>query len=113
MLTPLGAWLACIGRVREETGGCGDKSSRGFGSHLVTSACFEGVNLEVHTGQIMFIVGSSGAGKSVLVKHLVGLLRPDRGEIFLDGREISALSEADFYEVRKALRHGLPELDSI
>jgi len=60
-----------------------------------------GVDLTVKTGEIMFIVGSSGAGKSVLVKHLVGLLRPDEGRIYLDERDITDLSEREFYEVRK------------
>lgn len=59
-----------------------------------------GVDLTVSTGQIMFIVGSSGAGKSVLVKHLVGLLRPDEGHIYLDGRDVTHLTEREFYAVR-------------
>jgi len=60
-----------------------------------------GVDLAVQTGQILFIIGSSGAGKSVLVKHLVGLLRADKGQIFLDGRDVTNLREHEFYEVRK------------
>lgn len=60
-----------------------------------------GVNLTVRSGEIMFIIGSSGAGKSVLVKHLVGLLRPDSGRVFLDGQDITDLSEAEFYPIRK------------
>ena len=60
-----------------------------------------GVNLTVHKGEIMFIIGSSGAGKSVLVKHLVGLLRPDKGRVVLDGQDITDLTEAEFYPVRK------------
>lgn len=60
-----------------------------------------GVNLEVHSGECFFVIGASGVGKSVLIKHLVGLLRPDGGDIYLDGEEISRLSEQDFYRVRK------------
>ncbi|TNF27085.1 MAG: ATP-binding cassette domain-containing protein [Deltaproteobacteria bacterium] len=60
-----------------------------------------GVSLTVEQGQVLYLVGSSGAGKSVLVKHLVGLLRPDSGRIVLDGRDITWLSEAEFYPVRK------------
>ncbi len=60
-----------------------------------------GVDLTVHTGQIMFIVGSSGAGKSVLVKHLVGLIKPDDGRVILDGQDVTDYSERQFYEVRK------------
>ncbi|MFW5876760.1 MAG: ABC transporter ATP-binding protein [Myxococcota bacterium] len=61
----------------------------------------EGVDLEIADGECFFLVGSSGVGKSVLIKHLVGLLRPDAGHIFLDGEEISALTETDFYPIRK------------
>jgi phospholipid/cholesterol/gamma-HCH transport system ATP-binding protein len=60
-----------------------------------------GVDIEVRDGECFFIIGASGVGKSVLIKHLVGLLRPDTGDIFLDNEEISRLSETDFYRVRK------------
>src|SRR5690606_29560096 len=61
----------------------------------------KGVDLEVREGECFFIIGASGVGKSVLIKHLVGLLRPDSGDIYLGDREISRLSEREFYEVRK------------
>lgn len=60
-----------------------------------------GVNLTVGTGQIMFIIGQSGAGKSVLVKHLVGLLKPDAGRVLLDGVDVTDYSEEQFYPIRK------------
>ena len=50
---------------------------------------------------MFFIIGASGVGKSVLIKHLVGLLYPDRGEIWLDGSEVSRLDEKGMYPVRK------------
>ncbi len=59
-----------------------------------------GVDVEVRDGECFFVIGSSGVGKSVLIKHLVGLLRPDEGDIFLDGEEVSRLSEKEFYRVR-------------
>ncbi|MDH5493746.1 MAG: ATP-binding cassette domain-containing protein, partial [Myxococcales bacterium] len=59
-----------------------------------------GVDLEVGDGECFFIIGASGVGKSVLIKHLIGLLRPDSGEIFLDGEEVSRLSEKALYPVR-------------
>ncbi len=59
-----------------------------------------GVDLEVQDGECFFVIGASGVGKSVLIKHLVGLLRPDAGDIFLDGNEVSRLSEKAFYPVR-------------
>src|SRR3954464_8129393 len=60
-----------------------------------------GVDIEVRNGECFLVIGSSGVGKSVLIKHLVGLLRPDAGDIFLDGAEGSRLSETAFYPVRK------------
>ena len=60
-----------------------------------------GVSLTVDKGQIMFIIGASGAGKSVLVKHLVGLIRPDKGRILLEGQDVTALTEEEYYPVRK------------
>jgi phospholipid/cholesterol/gamma-HCH transport system ATP-binding protein len=60
-----------------------------------------GVDLEVRDGECFFVIGASGVGKSVLIKHLIGLLRPDAGDIYLDGREVSRLDERALYEVRK------------
>jgi phospholipid/cholesterol/gamma-HCH transport system ATP-binding protein len=60
-----------------------------------------GVDLVVEPGQILFIIGQSGAGKSVLVKHLIGLIRPDMGRVFLDGRDITDLSEREYHPIRK------------
>lgn len=60
-----------------------------------------GVDIQVHDGECFFVIGASGVGKSVLIKHLVGLLRPDSGDIYLGGEEVSRLSEQDFYRVRK------------
>lgn len=65
------------------------------------NAILKGVSFDVPEGQVFFIIGSSGVGKSVVIKHLIGLLRPDEGEIWLDGEEISRLSERDLYPVRK------------
>lgn len=59
------------------------------------------VSFDVRDGEVFFIIGASGVGKSVLIKHLVGLLSPDSGEIWLDGQEISKLDEAGMMPVRK------------
>jgi phospholipid/cholesterol/gamma-HCH transport system ATP-binding protein len=59
-----------------------------------------GVDIEVRDGECFFVIGTSGVGKSVLIKHLVGLLRPDDGDILLDGEEVSRLTEKEFYRVR-------------
>lgn len=59
------------------------------------------VSFDVQVGEVLFIIGASGVGKSVLIKQLVGLLAPDRGEIWLDGEEVSQLTEQQMYAVRK------------
>jgi phospholipid/cholesterol/gamma-HCH transport system ATP-binding protein len=60
----------------------------------------KGVSFDVHDGEVFFIIGGSGVGKSVLIKHLIGLLYPDDGEIFLDGEEVSRFDEQQMYKVR-------------
>ena len=70
---------------------------KSFGRQIVLN----GINLEVQRGKITVIIGRSGSGKSVLMKHLIGLIRPDRGEILVDGTDISRLGEARLNEVRK------------
>ena len=61
----------------------------------------DGVSFSVQDGEVFFIIGASGVGKSVLIKHLVGLLYPDAGEIWLDGEEISQKDEKGMYPVRQ------------
>jgi phospholipid/cholesterol/gamma-HCH transport system ATP-binding protein len=59
-----------------------------------------GVTLSIKTGETMVIIGRSGCGKSVLLKHVVGLLKADEGEVQIDGQVISAMSQADLYNIR-------------
>ena len=59
------------------------------------------MNLTVEQGETMVILGGSGSGKSVLLKHINGLISPESGEVFVDGLEISSLEENDLREVRK------------
>ncbi len=61
----------------------------------------KGVDLEVQRGEVLFIIGTSGVGKSVTIKHIIGLLKPDEGEILLDGKPIHNLKEKDYYPIRK------------
>src|SRR5438128_5226370 len=60
-----------------------------------------GVDLEVKTGETLVIIGRSGGGKSVLLKHLVGLMTPDAGEIWIQGQNIIGLNERQLGEIRK------------
>lgn len=61
----------------------------------------QGVDLTVERGETMVILGGSGSGKTVLLKHINGLVGPESGEVFLDGLEISRMEEDDLTEVRK------------
>lgn len=61
----------------------------------------EGVDLTVDDGECFFVIGASGVGKSVLIKHLIGLLRPDAGDIYLGDEEVSRLDEEALFPVRK------------
>lgn len=58
------------------------------------------VTLDFTRGQITVVVGPSGTGKTVLLKHIIGLLRPDHGEVWFDGQQINQLSEAQLVNVR-------------
>ncbi len=68
-----------------------------FGDRTVLN----GINFKVNEGEILFILGISGTGKSVLLKNIVGLLRPDEGSIWINGKEVSSLTEEQYFEVRK------------
>ncbi|MBU4479144.1 MAG: ABC transporter ATP-binding protein [Candidatus Omnitrophica bacterium] len=59
-----------------------------------------GVDLEINEGETLVIIGRSGCGKSVLLKHMIGILRPDSGEVFIDGQNISRLKGNDFVRLR-------------
>jgi len=60
----------------------------------------EGFSLDVAEGETMVIVGYSGSGKSVAIKHIVGLLEPDSGTVWVDGKEVPRLSRPELYELR-------------
>jgi phospholipid/cholesterol/gamma-HCH transport system ATP-binding protein len=61
----------------------------------------DGVSFDVNPGEVFFVIGASGVGKSVMIKQLIGLLSPDTGEIWLDGEEVSRFDEQQMYAVRK------------
>lgn len=71
--------------------------SKSFGEKAV----LQGVDLTIKRGETMVILGGSGTGKSVLLKHMNGLLSPESGKVFLDGVEISRMEEDELTEVRK------------
>ncbi len=66
-----------------------------------TQKVLAGVNLSIEAGKITVIMGPSGTGKSVMLKHLIGLLRPDQGEILLEGENIVGLPNKEMNIVRR------------
>jgi phospholipid/cholesterol/gamma-HCH transport system ATP-binding protein len=60
-----------------------------------------GVSLSVREGEIMTLVGGSGQGKTVLLKEIIGLMRPDSGEILVHGREVTSLNEFELQDIRR------------
>jgi phospholipid/cholesterol/gamma-HCH transport system ATP-binding protein len=69
---------------------------KSFGSNHVLN----GFSLEVREGETMVIIGYSGTGKSVAIKHIVGLLEPDKGTVFVDGLEVPKLKRHELYALR-------------
>lgn len=63
----------------------------------------DGVNLDIENGKITTIVGRSGCGKSVLLKHIVALLRPDQGQVFIGNDDLSEINAHELYKVRKKI----------
>src|SRR5208282_2161936 len=61
----------------------------------------QGVTFSVQKGEALVIIGASGGGKSILLKHLIGLLTPDEGEVSIEGRNIARLDERQLLQVRR------------
>jgi phospholipid/cholesterol/gamma-HCH transport system ATP-binding protein len=70
---------------------------KSFGENPV----LRGVNLNINKGETLVIIGRSGEGKSVLIKHIVGLLQPDSGRVKVEGEIVSELNEIQLYNLRK------------
>ncbi len=62
-----------------------------------------GVNLEIENGKITTIVGRSGCGKSVLLKHIVALLKPDYGKILIENEDLNEMNAQELYKIRKKI----------
>src|SRR5215468_1540426 len=74
---------------------------RGLAKRIGPQEILRGIDLEVRTGETLAIIGRSGGGKSVLLKHLVGLMEPSSGEIWIQGQNIIGLTERQLGEIRK------------
>ena len=70
---------------------------KNFGGNEV----LKGVNLKIYKGETVVVLGRSGCGKSVLLRHMIGLMKPDSGKILVDGVDVTKLNDEDLYEMRK------------
>ncbi|MBI3614903.1 MAG: ABC transporter ATP-binding protein [Candidatus Omnitrophica bacterium] len=75
--------------------------SKGFNGHKV----LDGVSLTIRDGETMVIIGRSGGGKTVLLRHIIGLLQPDEGQVIVDGQEISRMEPGELARIR--LKFGM------
>jgi len=67
----------------------------------------DGIDLQIEDSKITVIIGESGGGKSVLLKHIIGLLKPDSGQIYIDGIETTGMKEKNFMDVKNFYRKTL------
>src|SRR5262249_40862941 len=74
---------------------------RGLRKRLGLKQVLDGVDLDIPTGCTLVVLGRSGTGKSVLLKHVIGLMQPDQGTIEVDGENVTGLPEPELNEVRK------------
>jgi len=72
---------------------------KSFGKHQVLN----GVDLQVQEGESLVVIGGSGSGKSVLIKHIIRLLKPDKGNVLVGGVDITNLAERKLLEIRKKI----------
>ena len=70
---------------------------KSFGKHRVLT----GLNLSIEDGKTTVIIGLSGGGKSVLLKHIIGLMKPERGQVLVDGVDMTRLNDRELNEIRK------------
>jgi phospholipid/cholesterol/gamma-HCH transport system ATP-binding protein len=76
-------------------------SVRGLVKRIGSQEILRRIDLDVSAGETLAIIGRSGGGKTVLIKHLIGLMQPDAGEIWIDGQEITGLSERKLAPIRE------------
>ena len=77
---------------------------KSFGAHMI----LDDVSFRVESGESVVIIGRSGGGKSVLLKHLIGLLQPDSGEVLIDGENIVPTERAAVAARAQQIRHVVP-----
>ena len=88
---------------REAAGASPMLAVRGLTKTIEPQAILRGVDLHVARGETLVIIGRSGGGKSVLLKHLIGLMQPDSGEIWIDGQNIIGMGERELAAIRRKI----------
>jgi phospholipid/cholesterol/gamma-HCH transport system ATP-binding protein len=88
----------------------------GLHKRLGGQPVLRGIDLEIERGQVVAITGPSGAGKSVLLRHIIGLLRPDAGDVLVDGVSVPGASRVELYRLRRRMGYAFQDaalLDSL
>jgi len=73
---------------------------RNVSKRFATQVVLDSVSLEIRTGETLALLGPSGAGKSVLLKHIIGLIKPDSGDVLVDGLHVPALKRKELAQLR-------------
>ena len=89
--------MSAVGMVNEESMIALSGVHKSFGKKVV----LDGVDLEIGRGESRVIIGGSGSGKSVILKHIIGILKPDEGKVFIKGDDITVMKDRDLYDTRK------------
>ena len=78
-------------------------SVSGLTKRIASQQILNGIDLHVASGEALVIIGRSGSGKSVLLKHLIGLMTPTSGEVWIEGKQIVGLSERQLMPIRRTV----------
>ncbi len=74
---------------------------RGVKKRFGSQEVLKGIDLKLRHGETLCVIGPSGEGKTVMMKHVIGLIKPDEGDIFVDGMQVNALKEREMAPIRK------------
>ena len=84
-------------------------SIKGLSKKFDRQLVLDNINLEVQKGKLLVVLGESGSGKSVLLQHLIGLMKPDQGSIAIDGQDITKMNETQLLKIRQKIGYLFQE----